>query len=56
MATYRNLVIVFFATGLWHGAAWTFVVWGCYHGALLIIERATGLARSERFIARRVGR
>lgn len=45
--TYRNLVIVFLATGLWHGAAWTFVVWGAYHGALLIIERATGLGRSE---------
>lgn len=37
--TYRNLWIVFILTGLWHGAAWTFVVWGAYHGALLIIER-----------------
>jgi alginate O-acetyltransferase complex protein AlgI len=51
--TYRNLVIVFFATGLWHGAAWTFVVWGCYHGALLIIERSTGLARSTRMVGPR---
>jgi alginate O-acetyltransferase complex protein AlgI len=51
--TYRNLVIIFFATGLWHGAAWTFVVWGCYHGALLIIERSTGLARSTRLVAPR---
>jgi len=41
-ATYRNLVIVFLITGLWHGAAWTFVVWGAYHGALLIAERVTG--------------
>lgn len=48
--TYRNLVIVFFATGLWHGAAWTFVLWGVYHGALLIIERATGLARVEGYV------
>jgi alginate O-acetyltransferase complex protein AlgI len=37
--TYRNLVIVFFLCGLWHGAAFTFVVWGLYHGLLLIIER-----------------
>jgi alginate O-acetyltransferase complex protein AlgI len=38
-ATYRNLSIVFLLTGLWHGANWTFVIWGAYHGALLIIER-----------------
>jgi alginate O-acetyltransferase complex protein AlgI len=48
--TYRNLVVVFLATGLWHGAAWTFVVWGAYHGALLIIERATGLVAATGFI------
>ena len=33
--TIRNLVIVMFLGGLWHGAAWTFVVWGLYHGLLL---------------------
>ncbi len=33
-----NKVIVFFCTGLWHGASWTFVLWGLYHGAFLIIE------------------
>ena len=38
--TYLNLVIVFLATGLWHGAAWTFVLWGLYHGAFLAAERA----------------
>jgi alginate O-acetyltransferase complex protein AlgI len=37
--TYGNLVAVFLLTGLWHGANWTFVVWGAYHGALLTIER-----------------
>ncbi|MGI8876621.1 MAG: MBOAT family O-acyltransferase [Egibacteraceae bacterium] len=37
--TYRNLWIVFLLTGLWHGAAWTFVAWGAYHGALLVAER-----------------
>lgn len=41
-STYRNLAIVFLLTGFWHGANWTFVVWGAYHGALLIIERVTG--------------
>lgn len=31
----RNLLVVMFLGGLWHGAAWTFVVWGLYHGLLL---------------------
>src|SRR5438105_5798135 len=34
-----NLVIVIFIGGLWHGAAWTFVVWGLLHGSYLVIER-----------------
>ncbi|GAA3556394.1 MBOAT family protein [Amycolatopsis ultiminotia] len=41
--TYRNLCIVFVLTGFWHGAQWTFLVWGCYHGALLVIERRFNL-------------
>lgn len=36
---YVNLIIVFIATGLWHGAAWTFLCWGLWHGTILIIER-----------------
>jgi alginate O-acetyltransferase complex protein AlgI len=40
--TYRNLIIIFAATGFWHGANWTFLVWGLFHGALMLIERATG--------------
>ena len=40
--TYGNLIAVFLVTGLWHGASWTFVIWGAYHGVLLLIERATG--------------
>lgn len=36
-----NLMIVFLVTGLWHGANWTFVVWGIYHGAWLLFERLT---------------
>ena len=38
-ATYRNLLIVFIITGIWHGAAWTFLLWGLYHGAFLVLER-----------------
>lgn len=37
--TYRNLFLVFFLCGLWHGANWTFAAWGVYHGLFLIIER-----------------
>ncbi len=37
--TYLNLFIVFLASGLWHGAAWGFIIWGCYHGLFLVLER-----------------
>ncbi|NLO35406.1 MAG: MBOAT family protein [Clostridiaceae bacterium] len=33
-----NRVIVFFITGLWHGAGWTFIIWGLYHGFFLLLE------------------
>lgn len=36
---YFNLILVFFLCGLWHGASWTFVVWGLYHGVFLVAER-----------------
>ena len=36
---YFNLWLVFLASGLWHGAAWGFVIWGAYHGFFLVIER-----------------
>ena len=38
-----NMVVVFVLCGLWHGANWTFLAWGVYHGLFLIIERLTGL-------------
>jgi alginate O-acetyltransferase complex protein AlgI len=41
---YFNLVIVFFLCGLWHGASWTFVIWGLLHGFFLVLERV-GLRR-----------
>ncbi len=37
---YFNLWIVFLASGLWHGASWSFVIWGAYHGLFLVLERA----------------
>lgn len=37
--TYRNLMIVFLLTGFWHGATWSFVFWGVFHGIFIIIER-----------------
>jgi len=37
--TYLNIMTVMLLGGLWHGAAWTFVVWGAWHGGLLVLER-----------------
>lgn len=37
--TYRNLALTMILGGLWHGAAWTFVIWGAFHGLLLAWER-----------------
>lgn len=35
----RNIIIVWFLTGLWHGASWNFVLWGFYYGLLILIEK-----------------
>ena len=51
---YFNLITVFFLCGLWHGASWTFVIWGLYHGVFLIIEHsafARWLERRPRFFS-----
>jgi alginate O-acetyltransferase complex protein AlgI len=37
--TYFNLMVVFLPCGLWHGASWTFVAWGMFHGVFLVLER-----------------
>jgi len=44
--TYVNLAIVMLLGGLWHGAAWTFVIWGAFHGLFLALERAFGGERA----------
>ena len=41
--TIRNLWVIFLLVGAWHGAAWTFILWGVYHGTLLVGERVTGI-------------
>ena len=45
----RNMLIVWFLTGLWHGAAWNFVLWGLYYGLLLALEKYVWGRRLERF-------
>jgi alginate O-acetyltransferase complex protein AlgI len=51
--TYFNLMVVFVLCGLWHGANWTFLLWGIYHGIFLMIERVTRLrdVAPERYAA-----
>ena len=43
--THRNLMITMLLGGLWHGAAWTFVIWGAYQGLILVLHRSA----SKRF-------
>ena len=42
----RNILIVWFLTGLWHGAAYNFILWGMYFGIILLIEKKTGLLKT----------
>jgi alginate O-acetyltransferase complex protein AlgI len=43
MATCRNLLVTFTLCGLWHGASWNYIAWGCSHGVILCIERLVKL-------------
>lgn len=45
---YLHLFIVFLATGLWHGAAWGFVLWGLWHGMFCILERVAGNLHNDK--------
>ena len=53
--TYLNRMIVFLCTGIWHGANWTFVVWGLLHGVLSNLENA-GILPVDRLAKSRAGR
>ena len=43
----RNVMITFLLSGLWHGASWNYVLWGLYHGLLLVLTRAHQISRRE---------
>ncbi len=45
--TYLNLIVVMLLGGLWHGAAWSYMVWGGAHGVLLAVERFFGVRRRQ---------
>ena len=47
LKTLRNLGIVFLLTGIWHGAAWNFVVWGIWHGVFIILEKIINIKDFE---------
>jgi len=46
--SYANLCICFLLSGLWHGASWNFVIWGCFHGVILVADRAFWLRWQQR--------
>lgn len=50
--TYRNILIIFLVSGLWHGAAVNFILWGALHGALLCIEKITKFERLPTLLRR----
>lgn len=43
--TYRNILITFIVSGIWHGANWTFIIWGTFHGIIQIIEKALSIQK-----------
>ncbi len=49
--TYRNLFLTMLLGGIWHGAAWTFVIWGVIHGLALAVERFAAAFRPDRAAA-----
>lgn len=54
--TLINLIITMFLSGLWHGAAWNFVLWGFFHGVLLVMTNVGGDARVVQALRTRLGR
>ncbi|MCM1010020.1 MAG: MBOAT family protein [Fusobacterium sp.] len=54
LTTLRNLGIVFLLTGIWHGAAWNFVVWGLWNGFFIILEKLTGWHEEKQHVWQKV--
>jgi len=52
--TYRNLMLTMMLGGLWHGARWNFVLWGVYHGLLLVVFRLVAQMPGPRLPARKL--
>jgi alginate O-acetyltransferase complex protein AlgI len=48
--TYLNLFLTMLLGGLWHGASWTYVLWGAFHGGLLVIEKRFNLDKKTSFV------
>lgn len=44
---YWNIFVTFMVSGIWHGANWTFIIWGCMHGVFQIVEKAFGWNKKE---------
>ena len=47
---YVNLLLVFIATGIWHGAAWGFLIWGLWHGCFIVMERLADRIRERKVV------
>lgn len=45
--TYRNILLTFLISGIWHGANWTFILWGVLHGAIQCLERLVGWGKKQ---------
>ncbi len=55
LRTYLNLLIIWFITGLWHGAGWNFILWGLYYFVLIALERSfTGKILEKSYVLSRV--
>jgi D-alanyl-lipoteichoic acid acyltransferase DltB (MBOAT superfamily) len=52
----RNVMITFLLSGLWHGASWNYVLWGLYHGVLLVATRAHQILKPPKAAAHRASR
>lgn len=48
LRTYVNLFLVFLVTGIWHGASWSFVVWGAWNGLFIVIEKFLGWSKDSK--------